>query len=67
MSIRKISRGVVICALGLSLQAGAVVPRTYYIDALAGKDTNSGLAEQQAWRSLQQVNSHVFTPGDQVR
>lgn len=67
MNIRKIFRGATICALGLSLHAGAAASRIYYIDALAGRDTNNGLSEQQAWRSLQQVNNQVFTPGDQIR
>jgi len=67
MNIGKVLRGAVIYVLGLSLHAGAAVPRTYYIDALMGNDANNGLSEQQPWRSLQRVNTHVFEPGDQIR
>lgn len=67
MNIRKVFQSAVLFAMVAGLPAVAAVPNTYYIDALTGKDTNSGLSEQQAWRSLQQVNSHVFEPGDQIR
>ncbi|MDR6570056.1 right-handed parallel beta-helix repeat-containing protein [Chitinophaga ginsengisegetis] len=67
MNIRKVFQSVVLFAMIVSLPAVAAIPRTYYIDALTGKDTNNGLSEQQPWRSLQQVNNHVFEPGDQIR
>lgn len=39
----------------------------YYVDGLAGDDTNSGLSPQEAWQSLEKVNATEFGPGDQIR
>lgn len=52
---------VMLAAAGRSF-AGSI----YYIDAISGKDNNSGLSPLQAWRSLERVNQHVFQPGDRV-
>lgn len=60
----------VFCCLSVCLlagSAGAWAAGIYYVDAISGRDNNSGLSPQQAWRSLEKVNSHVFKPGDRVR
>ena len=36
---------------------------TYYVDAVNGNDSNDGLTEENAWKSLDQVNSTTFLPG----
>lgn len=40
----------------------------YYVDALAGSDSNDGKAPERAWKSLAQVTaaSSAFKPGDAV-
>jgi Ca2+-binding RTX toxin-like protein len=38
----------------------------YYVDALQGSDGNSGLSPNRAWKSLEDVNTHKFQPGDEV-
>jgi len=38
----------------------------YYIDSEAGNDSSSGVTEATAWKSLQQVQSTVYQPGDQI-
>lgn len=52
---------LLVCAIG------AVANGIYFIDAINGKDSNSGLSPEQAWRSLDRVNRHVFQPGDRIR
>jgi len=39
---------------------------TYYVDAVQGQDTFSGLSPSKAWKSLHKVNSRVFQPGDRI-
>lgn len=38
----------------------------YFIDSAAGNDANSGHSEEEAWKSLQQVNKTAYQPGDQI-
>lgn len=40
--------------------------RTFYVDADAGSDTNSGLSPDEAWSSLAKVNATDLAPGDRV-
>jgi len=39
---------------------------TYYVDESNGNDTNDGISQQTAWRTIQKVNSVKFSPGDSV-
>lgn len=39
---------------------------TYYVDALNGNDSNSGLSESLAWRTISKVNSMKFVAGDRI-
>jgi parallel beta-helix repeat protein len=39
---------------------------TYYIDAKHGKDTNDGLTESNAWKTISKVNNSDFLPGDNI-
>lgn len=39
---------------------------TYYVDDLSGVDTNSGTGQDQAWKTLKQVNAITFMPGDKI-
>lgn len=41
-------------------------PRTFYVDATAGNDSNTGTAEGDAWRTLSKVSSQTFLPGDMI-
>jgi len=40
--------------------------KTYYVDSVKGKDANTGRTEKQAWKSLSNVNSRKFLPGDAI-
>lgn len=40
--------------------------KTYYIDNINGNDLNSGLSENQAWKTISKVNSFNFSPGDRI-
>jgi hypothetical protein len=39
---------------------------SYYVDSLKGNDANNGFSPEHAWRSLYQVNSGEFAPGDRI-
>lgn len=39
---------------------------TYYIDSENGDDKNTGKTPNQAWASLEKVNTTIFQPGDQI-
>jgi hypothetical protein len=39
---------------------------TYYVDAAAGSDANTGLSPQQAWQTLAPVNAAALVPGSRV-
>lgn len=41
--------------------------RTFYVDSEDGADDNVGLSPDEAWRSLDRVNSAELKPGDTVR
>jgi len=45
--------------------AGPTMAATYYVDAVAGNDANTGLSEAQSWRTLA-ANGVVLGPGDSV-
>ena len=38
---------------------------TYYVSA-SGNDSNDGLSVEKAWKSIDKVNSVVFSPGDRI-
>jgi len=48
---------------GRNSAAGAT---TYYVDSQSGDDGRSGVTGEQAWKSLEHVNTQVFQPGDQL-
>ena len=39
---------------------------TYYIDATTGSDSNDGLLEETAWKTMAKVNSMNFNPADLI-
>jgi len=39
---------------------------TYYVDATGGSDSNDGLSEANAWKTISKVNSSSFNPGDSI-
>ena len=63
------------CTASLDYNAGNLAnngwkpyePVTYYVDSQNGNDTNTGLATNQAWRSLEKVGSTKLFPGDSIR
>ncbi|MGG7213555.1 right-handed parallel beta-helix repeat-containing protein [Clostridium nigeriense] len=38
----------------------------YYVDASGGNDSNDGMSEATAWKTINKVNTVVFQPGDQI-
>jgi len=39
---------------------------TYYVDATNGDDSNDGLSEANAWKTISKVNSSSFNAGDSI-
>ena len=39
---------------------------TYYVDASNGNDLNSGITEDEAWQTINKVNSSTFNSGDNI-
>jgi hypothetical protein len=46
--------------------APALYAATYYVDGTSGQDTNPGLSEVTAWKTITKVNASRFSPGDQI-
>jgi hypothetical protein len=64
-----ISAAVAVIAAGLLAGIGSparAANTTYYVDAAAGADTNSGLDQSHAWKSLSKVNATTFGAGDRI-
>ena len=52
-----------IVCLGLT---GMLQATDYYVDSESGNDTHTGASPQQAWASLDAVNTAALAPGDRV-
>lgn len=51
---------------GVEVQAEESAGTTYYIDYDGGDDGNPGTSEEDAWSSLEKINSTTFEPGDKI-
>ena len=40
--------------------------KTYYVSSTAGDDSNSGLSEEEAWKSLSKLSEVTLGPGEQI-
>lgn len=40
--------------------------KIYYVDAVNGADSNDGLSEEKAWKSIEKVNSVMFQSADKI-
>lgn len=43
-----------------------VFAKEYFVNSLNGNDSNSGLSEKRAWKSLEKINQFKFRPGDTI-
>ena len=48
------------------LMVQAVSSHFYYVDSASGNDSNDGLTDGAAWKTLDKVNSFPFMPGDTI-
>src|SRR5215469_9045970 len=53
-------------ALCFARSTNLTIDTTYYVDATAGSDANSGTSPASAWRSVAKVNATRFGPGDRI-
>jgi hypothetical protein len=44
----------------------SVVGQNYYVDSLNGSDANSGIEPSSAWKTLNAIATHKFTPGSTI-
>ena len=44
----------------------AAAGKVYYVDSAQGSDDSAGTSQDQAWKSLDKINSTVFQPGDRI-
>src|ERR1700733_1273585 len=49
----------------LTISHAATATATYYISP-TGDDTNNGLSENAAWKTISHVDSQHFNPGDSI-
>ncbi len=59
--IRCLLAAAVVCAM-----AGTAGAATYYVDATGGVDTNDGLSQGTAWKTVAKVNGSTFSAGDSI-
>lgn len=60
---------ITILTLSLVVVPGspAIAATTYYVDAVAGSDSNSGTSQSTAWKTSAKVSGAAFNPGDTIR
>lgn len=49
-----------------ALRAGAEKTTNYYVNSNTGNDRNNGMTEETAWKSLSNLTSGAFLPGDSI-
>jgi hypothetical protein len=52
--------------MAVTMNIQSVLGATYYLDSVAGNDTNSGKAQSEAWRSLDKLAGMSFSAGDKI-
>jgi hypothetical protein len=55
-----------IIAFTLGFNSSLFSQINYYVDATNGNDTNNGLTDTTAWKTLSKVNSKTFLPNDSI-
>ena len=60
------NRTVRLLSLILFVFPSTVPAATYYVDAVSGNDSDSGLTQGSAWRTASKINSSSLAPGDTI-
>src|SRR5258708_5180260 len=55
-----------LAVVGVLAMAGSGWAATYYVDATGGVDTNDGLSQATAWKTVAKVNGSTFAAGDSI-
>lgn len=50
----------------VSVSANVVLAASYYVDSVAGSDSNAGTSSSTPWQSLTKVNARTYVAGDHV-
>ena len=74
MQIIKRTGGLFLSVVLLAMAVLAAVPAVsaqttgtaYFVDAVAGDDSNAGTSESAAWQTLSKVNATTFSAGDTI-
>lgn len=56
----------IVFLIGMFIYTACSGPKTYYLDATAGDDSNSGTSPEKAWRTLTKANSLNLQPGEKL-
>ncbi|WP_214322475.1 discoidin domain-containing protein [Nonomuraea sediminis] len=64
--MRKLLLSLCLLALLPAVPAHAAAGTTYYVDAVAGSDANSGTSSASAWQSLAKASQLTLGPGDRL-
>lgn len=64
--MRKLLLSLCLLALLPAVPAHAAAGTTYYVDAVAGSDANSGTSSGSAWQSLAKAGQLTLGPGDRL-
>ncbi|WP_290858949.1 right-handed parallel beta-helix repeat-containing protein [Hamadaea sp.] len=68
---RRLATGAVLALVSTGIVTAMHTPAlaantTYYVDASAGADANSGLDQSHPWKSLSKINATTFGAGDKI-
>ena len=72
LSVLKARKPRPLARIGFLLMSAVVLPLSgamatdYYVDSVAGLDTNNGTTTSTPWNTLNKVNTITFSPGDKV-
>jgi len=54
------------CIIILPLTYSSAIAVSYYVDTTNGRDYNSGLSPEKAWKTIKKVKNTPFQPGDVI-
>ncbi len=59
-------RKCLVSLFAMALAFSGARATNYYVDSVAGSDSNTGTSTSAPWQTIPKVNGNVFLPGDQV-
>ncbi|MES2178394.1 MAG: hypothetical protein V4550_11100 [Gemmatimonadota bacterium] len=66
MAVPRIAIVAAMCGVAVSTMSTRATAETYYINSRIGNDSSAGTTKEAAWRSLANLETRTFTPGDSI-